>query len=613
MPERPPIRVLPPLLVNQIAAGEVVDRPASVVKELVENAIDAGARRIEVTIEGGGRDLIRVTDDGCGIPADELPLALAAHATSKIRTADDLVAIATMGFRGEALASIASVSRLAVRSRTADAVAAAEILADGGQVDGPRPAAGPTGTSVTVRTLFHNVPARRKFLKSESAEGSRIADTLESIALGHPQVTFVLRSASPSGERTLLDLPATTDARRRALDVLGKELAPKLLEAEGEDGGATVWGLVGLPELAKPSVRHLRVHLNGRPVADRSIIHALREAYRGLVEPGRSPIAILHIEMDPREVDVNVHPAKSEVRFRSPSVVHQLVLRAVRRALRAADLVPAFELPATAMPGATPSAGAIWSRPGPGAVAAPAAAPIPLELDVVREALGAMPALAPTSPAASIVEPSLPTVLRPLEILQIHSSFVVTHDEQGILIVDQHALHERVMFEKLLERVARGDLESQRLLVPTIVEATPAEVEALGDLGELLARIGLDAVAAGPRAVAVHGYPSFLFERGVDPVDFVPELLGKAADGTLAATGRSSGARKEAMEASLAATLDMMSCKAAVKAGDRLSVDELRELLAWRERVERSTNCPHGRPTSLRITIRDLERQFGRS
>jgi DNA mismatch repair protein MutL len=334
---RSPIRPLPTHLVNQIAAGEVVERPASVVKELVENALDAKASRIDVTIEGGGRDLIRVTDDGVGIPPEELPLALAPHATSKIVRAEDLEAILTMGFRGEALASIASVSRVRIVSRTRDADAAASIEAEGDRVGSPQPAAAPPGTSVSVQTLFFNVPARRKFLKSEAAEASRIVETLESIAMGHPRIRFTLTH----GSKKVLDLASTEDPRRRASEVLDVERAAltgdkaALLEASGDEGPLTVWGLVGRPELARANAKHLRIHLNGRPVADRAILHAVREAYRGLIAPGLTPLAAIFLELHPREVDVNVHPAKTEVRFRQPSMIHQGVLRAVRRALRA--------------------------------------------------------------------------------------------------------------------------------------------------------------------------------------------------------------------------------------------------------------------------------------
>jgi DNA mismatch repair protein MutL len=474
-----------------------------------------------------------------------------------------------------------------------------------------------------VQTLFFNVPARRKFLKSEAAEASRIVETLESIAMGHPRIRFTLTH----GSKKVLDLASTEDPRRRASEVLDVERAAltgdkaALLEASGDEGPLTVWGLVGRPELARANAKHLRIHLNGRPVADRAILHAVREAYRGLIAPGLTPLAAIFLELHPREVDVNVHPAKTEVRFRQPSMIHQGVLRAVRRALRAADLVPAFELaPPTAAP--APGAPLAW-RPSGGS--APTWSPpsrttggaMP-PLEDIAEALGVKPWAeprpeAPATGRATESSTPLPTVARAVEILQVHSAYLVTQDAEGLLIVDQHALHERVMFEKLFERVARGPLERQALLVPAIVECGAREIESLEALAPLFERLGIEATPAGPRSIAVHAFPSFLFERGVDAGDFLRELVAKAADGTLgAAASDAPTALATEVESALADTLDMMACKAAVKAGDRLTIEELRELLAWRERVERSTNCPHGRPTSLRITMRDLERQFGR-
>jgi DNA mismatch repair protein MutL len=594
-----PIRRLDPLVVNQIAAGEVVDRPASVVRELVENALDAGATRIEVAIEGGGRELIRVSDDGCGIPADELPLAIASHATSKIESVDDLERIATMGFRGEALASIASVARLRLVSRPREAVAASALEAEGGEVGRPQPAAGPPGTTVTVRTLFHNVPARRKFLRGEASEAARVVETVESLAIAHPSVSFTVRSGEEGG-RTLLDLPATADLRRRVLDCLGRELEPAMLEASSDDATVSIWGLVGKPELARPNSRHLRIHVNGRPISDRALVHAVREAYRGLVEPGRTPVAAIFLELDPAEVDLNVHPQKSEVRFRSPAAVHQAVRRSVRAALGGEDLVPEWTAPAVGG-----SSASSWSRPaaGPagvtleprGPVAIPGPRPDTTWSELLETARGESPA-----------PESLPLPVERLRILQVDDAYVVAADRDGLVIVDQHALHERVMFERLLARMAAGDLPSQRLLSPAIVEASPLEIAALPRIEALCRRIGLELAPAGPRSVAVHAFPVLLFERKVDPAEFARELLAKAAD------EERDLATPTGLEAALAETLDMMACKAAVKAGDRLSELELAEILRLRDETERGTNCPHGRPTSVRITRAELDRRFGR-
>ena len=587
-----PIRLLPRQLVDQIAAGEVVERPASVVKELVENAIDAGAQRIEVSVEGGGVDRIVVADDGGGIAADELPLAIASHATSKISSSDDLAAIGTMGFRGEALASIASVSRLSITSRVTGSDAGARIEVDGGVASEVRPAGCPVGTVVEVRQLFHNVPARRKFLRTAGTELGRIEEVLESIALCRPDVAFRLVADG----KTRVDLPATTDARRRVLAVLGESIADGLLEVTADtvlEGGApiTLWGLVGRPSLARGSGRALRFALNGRAVLDRTLAHAVKEAFRGLVDPGRTPIAFVAVEMDPSLVDVNVHPAKTEVRFRQPNFVHQCVMRAVRDALRAADLVPSFTL----MPHAHSVVSAIPTIP--------MATRNPTDFSdfaalAVDRALHATPPVALVSAAPETLHGNR-TARR---VMQVHGSYLVVEDAEGILVVDQHALHERGMFEELKARIAASPLESQRMLVPVAIETDPRAVEAIADAGPLLERLGIELGAVGPRAVLVHAYPTFLLGRGVEPAAFVPGLLAQIAE-----DGHAD------FESALHSVLDMMACKASVKAGDRLSPTEIDALLDLRDRIERGTACPHGRPTALRITMRDLERNFGRS
>jgi DNA mismatch repair protein MutL len=593
-----PIRLLPRQLVDQIAAGEVVERPASVVKELVENAIDAGAQRIEVSVEGGGVDRIVVADDGGGIAADELPLAIASHATSKISSSDDLAAIGTMGFRGEALASIASVSRLSITSRVTGSHAGARIEVDGGVASEVRPAGCPVGTVVEVRQLFHNVPARRKFLRTAGTELGRIEEVLESIALCRPDVAFRLVADG----KTRVDLPATTDARRRVLAVLGESIADGLLEVTADtvlEGGApiTLWGLVGRPSLARGSGRALRFALNGRAVLDRTLAHAVKEAFRGLVDPGRTPIAFVAVEMDPSLVDVNVHPAKTEVRFRQPNFVHQCVMRAVRDALRAADLVPSFTL----MPHAhslVPAISSTHTNPTTYTTRTVSTDFSDFAALAVDRALHATPPVA----LVSAVPETLHGNRTARRVMQVHGSYLVVEDAEGILVVDQHALHERGMFEELKARIAASPLESQRMLVPVAIETDPRAVEAIADAGPLLERLGIELGAVGPRAVLVHAYPTFLLGRGVEPAAFVPGLLAQIAE-----DGHAD------FESALHSVLDMMACKASVKAGDRLSPTEIDALLDLRDRIERGTACPHGRPTALRITMRDLERNFGRS
>jgi DNA mismatch repair protein MutL len=646
------IKPLTALVASQIAAGEVVERPASVVKELVENALDAGSTRITIELEQGGVELIRITDDGHGIHADDLPLAILPHATSKISDTADLDHIATLGFRGEALASIASVSRLSLRSRTPDSPAAMQIDVAGldsedapGRAVTPKPAAGPVGTSVTVRTLFFNTPARRKFLRTIQTEQTRCMDTVRELAMAHPAIAFI---AKVDG-RTVLDLPPEQLPRERALAILGKELSDQVLEVHADQfddsRGVALWGLAGLPAIARATNKSQHIFLNGRCIRDRSIQHALGEAYRGLIEPSRYPTAVLMIEMSPAGVDVNVHPAKAEVRFRDSGLMHSIVLNSVRRALRAADLTPSPHFMGGFRGGQTGTLqGASYQEqqrailPTPQNTAADAAAfadffrrakPTQETFTALAAQQASTDAPAPTdstsSPVTSVTssapsqmieaapaptaqqtyeQPASIPLPRPADrMLQVHNSYVVTQDEHGVVIVDQHALHERVMFEALLARVLQGPLESQRLLTPIVVPATAARVDRLPDLKPLLDLIGIDAAPLGPTQVALHAFASFLFERNVDPVPFMTDLLEKAE----------SDAFVPASEAALRDVLDMMACKAAVKAGDHLSDGELVELLRLREAVERSSNCPHGRPTTVRLTIRELERLFGRS
>ncbi|MCC6425280.1 MAG: DNA mismatch repair endonuclease MutL [Phycisphaerales bacterium] len=655
------------LLASQIAAGEVIERPASVVKELVENSLDAGAGRVTVELEQGGVELIRIGDDGGGIHRDDLGLAISPHATSKISAAKDLDRVGTLGFRGEALASIVSVARVGIRSRTRADVGAFEIEGEGSRIGEVRPAAGPVGTSVTVRTLFFNTPARRKFLRTIQTEQMRCMDVVRELAMGRPGTAF---SVSCDG-RVVLDLPAESSPRRRAIAILGKELEPELLEVhadehdaparrEGEDrgaGGISLWGLVGRPSIARGSNKAQHVFLNGRVIRDRTIQHAIMEAYRGLIEPGRYPTAVVMIEMSPMAVDVNVHPAKAEVRFRDSSLVHSVVLAAIRRVLREADLTASglntgfgglgrslgwggAEMERAILPGSgiagggsnvvgaglagmgggesptarvPPSPAAFVeyfkrfapARPGGERLSYEAIRETIERSDAVAAAGDSAPAVSQAASASAIsaeAEPVIPVVAPVNKLLQVHSSYIVTQDEQGMLIIDQHALHERAMFEYLLSRIAERELESQRLLAPVVVPASGSQVEMLASLQGLLTKIGIQAEGIGPKGIGMHSFPTFLFDRGVDPVEFMQELLEKAEAEGFAPDG----------EQAMRDVLDMMSCKAAVKAGDRMSGEELEHLVRLRGEVERSSKCPHGRPTSIRITVRDLERMFGR-
>lgn len=601
-----PIRRLPPHLVNQIAAGEVVERPASVVKELLENALDAGSTRLAVAIEGGGIDRIEVSDDGCGIAAEELPLAVAAHATSKIADLSDLERLATLGFRGEALASIASVSEFSLRSRRREDPHASRLEFVGGEAGEVRPDSGPPGTLVSVRHLFLSAPARRKFLKSPTAETTRIAEIVRTIALARPDVAFSLEIDG----RIAIDCPATGDPSERVAAILGREAAPALVEVVPAEQGVRVWGFVGKPELAKASSRSQRLFLNGRAIHDRLVLHAVREGFRGLMPGDRHPLSVLFIEVDPADVDVNVHPAKTEVRFRSPEAVHAAVRRGVRAALGAVDLVP--ELPLGASTPTAPREAGSWrldpprtspqprlfsSGGGGGGERAARSGPRGFDFAAMATALEQPPV---DEPATSDPAAEFPARRR---VLQVASSFLVSEDEEGLVIVDQHALHERLMFEALRERILSGPLEGQRLLVPHVRPVGAEAIAAIEEAAPLLSRLGFEVEIAGETRIAILAAPTLLASRGVDAADFVADLLERWCE--------EGPVPDEA--AALEDVLAMMACKASVRAGEALAESAAIGLFERALEIERSSNCPHGRPTTLRIPWGELRRRFGRS
>jgi DNA mismatch repair protein MutL len=590
-----PIQTLSPALVNRIAAGEVIERPASVVKELVENSLDAGATQITVEVEEGGINLIRIIDDGAGIPPVELPLAFAPHATSKLRSDEELFRISTMGFRGEALASIGAVSHARLLSRPRSEKIAYEIQNRGGQIDQPQASAGNCGTVIEIRNLFFNTPARRKFLKGAATEIGHISDALLKLALPFPKIAFKL----VHNGRTTLDLPATT-AQERWLAAWPADAAELRLDLRVQDAEISLIGLIGKPELAKPTAKHQYFFLNNRSIRDRFIQHALREAYRGLTEPGRQPAAILLLTMPPADVDVNVHPTKTEVRFRDSGRIHSLVLSAVREKLLGSDLSPA------AIPGRS------FANIQP-----------PEMRQDMREKLAAFfqtslstpvytipnpqqppiaPAIAPITPQSS---PQVSDPVRAIEnavpAIQLHNSYLVAETDDGLVIIDQHALHERIMYEDLLARLSHGPLESQRLLIPLTFSASARQIEVLENVQSLLNRLGIEAGPVGPDCVAVHAFPSFLSR--LDPAEFLHEFLEKGEQELL----------DLGQEEMLHEVLDMMSCKAAIKAGDPLTAGEIESLLSRQNLLDRPSNCPHGRPTTLRLTLRDLEKQFKRT
>ncbi len=642
------IGVLPTLVANQIAAGEVVERPASVVKELVENAIDAGATRITVEVERGGTELIRVTDNGCGIHRDDMLLAVAPHATSKVRVSDDLECVPTLGFRGEALASIASVSRFSIVSRRADSDSAWCLAGDGAhfpssEAGGVVPASLAVGTVVVVRNLFFNTPARRKFLRTEQTERTRCLDVVRVLALPHHMIGFRVVSDG----RVALDLLPSESPRGRTLELLGKELEGELIEVTpSEESGrpVRVWGLIGKPSLARANASEQYLYVNGRAVRDRTIQHALREGYRGYLEVGRHPTAVLMLSLDPSGVDVNVHPSKAEVRFRDSSAVYSCVIGAVREALSASDLTPEARFGARD-DGANAAAGGYGRGVLPAAGTqdardfaryftrtVPSQTGGSLSFDAIRRAMesvasrpddqprtheGANSEGAPGRAATGAFnahddavggagemasEPRLATPRVLPRVMQVHSTYLVTQDPDGLVIIDQHALHERVMFEELLARVSQGSLESQRFIAPLVINVKPSLLDRLDEFAPLFERLGVEAHRVAPDALALGAFPSLLLERGVEPEEMIADLFTRAEGADFAPGG----------EAALRDVLDMMACKAAVKAGDRLSEGEMLRLVELRDLVERASNCPHGRPTSVRLSAGMLDRLFHR-
>ena len=608
------IQQLSQSLVNRIAAGEVIERPAAVVKELVENALDAGATHIHIDVEDGGRELIRVIDNGRGIDPADLPLAFASHATSKLVSDEDLFRINTMGFRGEALASIGSVSHSRILSRATDSDTAYEIFNRGGALSDAQAAAGNCGTVVEVRNLFFNTPARRKFIKGAATEYGHISDMIMRLALPHAAVSFKLTH----NNRSTLTLPCTT-AEDRLLAGWPDDFRDSRLAVDFRDAEIRLRGIIGLPELARPTGKYQFLYLNGRHIRDKYIQHALREAFRGLTEPGRYPAGILLLEMPAGDVDVNVHPTKTEVRFRDGGRIHGLVLSGVREKLLGSDLTPSAvpmrvdgpEIPRQDLREQLAS----FFRQGPvaptGEVSTFSAGPSThlseqrSTFDVQRPAMnGGQSSQVDSAVGSSTLDGGRSTeVLKDnrAPAIQLHNSYLVAQSDDGMIIIDQHALHERIMYEELLARVTRGPLESQRMLIPQVVPASSRQIALLEPIREMLERLGIEVTSFGPGSVAVQSFPSFL--EKLDPAEFVTDLLERGEQELMDLHG----------EELLHEILDMMSCKAAVKAGDPLTPAEIEALLSRRELVERSSNCPHGRPTTLRLSLRDLDKQFKRT
>ncbi|HXE77886.1 MAG TPA: DNA mismatch repair endonuclease MutL [Rhodanobacter sp.] len=600
----PSIRVLPPDLINQIAAGEVIERPSSVVKELVENSLDAGATHIEVEIELGGSRLIRVRDDGGGIAGDELALAVASHATSKIGSFDDLEHVASMGFRGEALASVASVSRFAMTSRLRGAEAAFRLEVDGGQVRAAGPAQHPPGTSVEVRDLFYNVPARRKFLRAERTEFAHIDDLVKSLALARDGVEFRL-SHNGKPVRTWKTAASEQAALRRVAGVLGEDFPAQSLRIEHAAAGLQLSGWVGLPTASRAQADAQYFYVNGRLVRDRTVAHAVRQAYADVLFNGRQPVFVLYLQLDPALVDVNVHPAKHEVRFREQRLVHDFLFRTLHEVL--AQTSAGRPLLSTAPPAwpqqdpATASTGA-----GPRPASAPAFARFAqgglgfgvrdAPLADYAALLGPVAAAAHLPEAATTDQAEIPPL--GFALAQVKGVFVLAENARGLVLVDMHAAHERITYERMKAGHADNTLRSQLLLVPVSVAVSAREAAAAEEFADALAAWGLELSRGGPETVLVRRVPALLEQADVSQLcrDVLAEL---------ARHGNSR--RLQEMQNELLAT---MACHGSVRAGRRLTLQEMNALLREMEATERSNQCNHGRPTWVQLDMGELDKLF---
>lgn len=685
------IHVLSETVANQIAAGEVVERPASVVKEMLENSLDAGATRIKISIEAGGKKLIQITDNGCGMVRDDAMLAFERHATSKIKNADDLLSVATLGFRGEALPSIASVSRLRMETRAVDDPAGTVIEINGGKIARVEEAGLPLGTSITVRDLFFNTPARKKFLKAESTELSHIASLVTHYALAHPDKHFELHSAS----NAMLVAPPVAGQSERVYQVFGKETLDQLIpvaarqalahvglpqpppwrrKEEDQDGEETVsrepgemrvHGFVSKPEIQKLNRNSIFVFVNGRLIRDRLVQHALTEAYRNIIPPTVYPVVLLFLELPAAEVDVNVHPSKIEVRFRQQSVMHDFVRDSVRAALMKARPVPQFvaeiRAHATASQALTPGAlsgGTDWHPSDDGLLAsgsrlqagelaelgapgfalhAPSQPPVSSRLQfeggIAVEANAAIPVarglesipIAPDfgaslpreefarqefeavpdhgcSPALDVneEEPTLSALstLKPLG--QIRNSFILAVNEDGLWIVDQHVAHERVLFERILKQRAAMKVESQRLLMPIVLELSPAQQPVFQEISDELARNGFEAEPFGARSVAIKVAPAGVEAAVVEHM--LHELLDQFSS-------EEQSLNLEKIRTRIAASI---ACHAAIKVNMPLEQNKMEWLLAELAKTDHPMACPHGRPVVLRYSVKDIQKAFKR-
>jgi len=596
------IRLLPEILASQVAAGEVIERPASVVKELVENSIDAGARKIEVSIRRGGASIMRVVDDGCGMDRDDALLSLERHATSKIRTAGDLAAISTLGFRGEALPSIASVSRFRLTTREPDAVAGTEIIVSGGRIETVRDGGEAPGTQIEVRSLFYNLPARRKFLRSENTESRNIEHQLHLQAIGHPAIAFVY----VRDERVIFQLPAAPNLAERIRDLYGKELVDRLLPVEeNEESAIRIQGMIGQAGVSRPTRSQQLVFVNGRAIENVVLTAALREGYHTALMKGQFPVTFLFLQLDPAAVDVNVHPAKREVRFRDPNSVREAVVNAVRRTLESGrqEWQQQFQRPVVVAGIDDPGRSSAPIRP--------TSEPIPGPGSTIPATTESLPSFQPQAQTSSIPVAASsawndqPAITAPgsqqFQIIGVlNRLYVLMENQEGLVLVDQHAAHERILFEELRRRMEEQGVPSQRLLLAQTFELGPRDAEWVERNAATLQKMGIGIEPFGQNAFKIDSLPTFL--DVADPVTFVRKVI----DGLKSASNGTSPMRLG--EEMIAKTV----CRHAVKANDPLRYLEVEKLITDLLGCELPYCCPHGRPTMIQISHAELEKKFGR-
>ena len=616
-----PIQLLPDTLINQIAAGEVVERPASVIKELLENAIDAGATRVEIDLEEGGIRLIRIRDDGCGIPAEELPLALSRHATSKIASLEDLEQVGTLGFRGEALPSIAAVSKFSITSRPAQQATATRVEVEGGRLRAPEPAAHPPGTTIEVRDLFYSVPARRKFLRAERTEYGHAEDLVRTLALARLQVELKLKH---NGRISKHYRPVEDDASlgKRLSEALGEDFARGALRIEHEAAGLRLHGWVGLPTASRSQADQQFFFVNGRHVKDRLVAHAVKQAYADVLYHGRHPAFVLFLEIDPRKVDVNVHPAKHEVRFRDGRLVHEFIFRSLHEALagtRAGALaagqggeLASLHAGAAQATAVGSQASALGGSAGAFAGAGHGAGPVgyglqsagfgqrPQQVGMpLREQIAAYSALYGTA-AANPLPQEDPSQAPPLgyALAQLHGVYVLAQNAQGLVLVDMHAAHERITYERLKGQREGEGIRSQPLLVPIELAVSEREADLAEGEAEALAALGIELQRTGPQSLSIRSVPVLL--AGADAKQLVLDVLSDLAE---------HGRTRRIVEAGNE-LLSTLACHTSVRANRQLTVAEMNALLRDMEATERSGQCNHGRPTWTQLSLAELDKLF---